>query len=102
MKGLEKLQQNASDAANLLKIMGNEYRLMILCVLLGKYMSVNELNALIPLSQSALSQHLAVLRKSQLVTTRKEAQTVYYSVTNDTPAKVIGVLKSIYCSDEED
>ncbi|MDX8385210.1 MAG: metalloregulator ArsR/SmtB family transcription factor [Gallionella sp.] len=101
MDNLETLQQNAADAANLLKAMSNESRLMILCALLGNEMSVGELNALIPLSQSALSQHLAALRKSALVTTRKEAQTVYYSVASDSPAKVIEVLKSIYCPDEE-
>ena len=101
MNGVEQLQDKAGDAACLLKTMGNESRLMILCVLLGKDMSVGELNAVIPLSQSALSQHLAVLRKSRLVITRKEAQTVYYSVVHEAPAKVIEVIKSIYCPDEE-
>ncbi len=102
MNDLERLKQNATNAAALLKTMGNESRLMILCTLLGHEMSVGELNAVIPLSQSALSQHLAGLRKAELVTTRKVAQTVYYSVANDSPAKVIEVLKSIFCPDEEE
>ena len=102
MNDLSELQKHASEAANLLKAMSNESRLMILCSLLGKEMSVSELNDLVPLSQSALSQHLASLRKSRLVTTRKASQTVFYSVANEAPAKVIAVLKSIYCPDLED
>lgn len=101
MNSLETMQKNASAAANLLKAMSNESRLMILCALLGNEMSVGQLNEMIPLSQSALSQHLAALRKLNLVSTRKEAQTVYYSVTSDAPAKIIAVLKSIYCPDDE-
>lgn len=98
---LEKLQENAGNAAELLKSMSNESRLMVLCTLLDKEMSVGELNEMIPLSQSALSQHLAALRKAGLVATRKEAQTVFYSIASESPAKVIGVLKSIYCPDDE-
>lgn len=98
--GLEKLQENAGNAADLLKSMSNESRLMILCTLLNKEMSVGDLNQVIPLSQSALSQHLASLRKSGLVASRKEAQTVFYSIASESPEKVISVLKSIYCPDE--
>ncbi len=99
MNDLKHLQANASEAASLLKSMSNESRLMILCMLLDNEMSVGELNAVVPLSQSALSQHLAALRDSGLVATRKEAQTVFYSVASESPAKIISVLKSIYCPD---
>ncbi len=94
---MEALKKNAAQAADLMKQMSNESRLMILCSLLGKELSVGELNELIPLSQSALSQHLAVLRKSGLVNTRKEAQSVFYAVTSDAPEQIIAVLKRIYC-----
>lgn len=95
--GLEALQQHAQSAATLLKVLANENRLMILCTLLDGELSVGELNVRIPLSQSALSQHLASLREAELVSTRKEAQTVYYRVQGDEAAKVIAVLQSIYC-----
>lgn len=96
-KGLEALQQHAQSAAALLKVLANENRLMILCTLLDGELSVGELNARVPLSQSALSQHLASLREAGLVSTRKEAQTVYYRVRGDEASKVIAVLQSIYC-----
>ena len=101
MNDLEVLKENASNAANLLKAMSNESRLMILCTLLGQELSVGELNEVVPLSQSALSQHLAALRNAGLVFTRKESQTIFYRVANDHPGKIITVLKGIYCPDEE-
>ena len=100
MNDMQAFQQNASEAAKLLKAMSNESRLMILCSLLGKEMTVGELNSVIPISQSALSQHLAELRKNELVITRKQAQTVFYSIASESPEKVISVLKSIYCPEK--
>ncbi len=91
------IQAHAREAANLLKAMANEHRLMILCTLIGTELCVSELNDKVPLSQSALSQHLASLREAGLVTTRKESQTVYYQVNGDAAVKIIGVLQSIYC-----
>lgn len=96
---LSRLQEHARAAANLLKALANEHRLMILCTLIGGEMSVGELNARVPLSQSALSQHLASLREAGLVQTRKEAQTVYYQLAGDEAIQVIAVLQSIYCPD---
>ncbi len=94
---LDEMQQHAQDAAALLKALANENRLMILCTLMGGEMSVGELNAKVPLSQSALSQHLASLREAGLVSTRKASQTVFYRLQGDEAAKVIAVLQSIYC-----
>lgn len=94
---LAEMQQHAQAASALLKALANENRLMILCTLIGGEMSVGELNARVPLSQSALSQHLASLRDAGLVRTRKEAQTVYYCLQGDEASKVIAVLQSIYC-----
>ncbi len=97
---LAEMQQHAQAAATLLKALSNENRLMILCTLIVGEMSVGELNARVPLSQSALSQHLASLREAGLVSTRKEAQTVYYSLQGDEAQKIIAVLQSIYCPTE--
>jgi DNA-binding transcriptional ArsR family regulator len=96
---LDEMQLHATQAANLLKALANENRLMIMCTLLSGELSVGELNAKVPLSQSALSQHLASLRDAGLVRTRKEAQTVYYQVCGDEASKIIAVLQSIYCPD---
>ncbi len=102
MNDLDLLRANARDAANFVRLMSNESRLMILCSLIDSEMSVSELNDVVPLSQSALSQHLATLRKSGLVACRKDAQKIFYSVTDDAPAKVIAVLKEIFCDQDRD
>lgn len=91
------MQMHARDAANLLKAMANEHRLMIMCTLMEGELCVGELNAKVPLSQSALSQHLANLREADLVSTRKESQTVFYKVNGTAASKIIAVLQSIYC-----
>lgn len=94
---LDAMRIHSCQAASLLKALANENRLMIMCTLLGGELSVGELNDKVPLSQSALSQHLASLREAGLVSTRKEAQTVYYRVCGDEASKIIAVLQSIYC-----
>ena len=80
------------------KAIANPYRLMILCLLLDKEMSVTELNETVPLSQSALSQHLAILRNEDLVATRKSSQVVYYSLKNEQVTEVISILHRRYCA----
>lgn len=96
---LAMMKQNAAKAAQLMKALGNESRLLILCYLDGKELSVSELNSFLDLSQSALSQHLAVLRKDGLVKTRRESQTIYYSLEGDTAKRVISTLHEMYCAD---
>lgn len=91
------IEAHSAEAATLLKSMANRSRLMILCSLVDGELSVSELNDLVPLSQSALSQHLAYLRKAGLVSTRREAQAVFYRLEGDKAIRVLGVLKSIYC-----
>lgn len=85
----------------MLKALANENRLMILCQLIGSEMTVGELTARIGLSQSAMSQHLAVLRRDALVETRREAQTIYYTLADQRAARVIQLLYDIYCSTQE-
>ena len=98
MKGdIHEMQQHAKDAANLMKQLANENRLLILCTLVEGELSVGELNKKIPLSQSALSQHLTALRKANLVQTRRESQSIYYRLQGDEAIKIISVLQSIYC-----
>lgn len=87
----------AADAADLMKALGNESRLMVLCTLVDGERSVSELNAVIPLSQSALSQQLARLRSQGLVETRRESQTIYYSLAPGPADKIIHALHEIYC-----
>ncbi len=93
----EDMQRHSKDAANLLKSLANQHRLLILCSLVAGELSVGELNEMIPLSQSSLSQHLASLRQGGLVKTRRESQTIYYSLSGDEAIKIIEVLQSIYC-----
>jgi len=95
---IEMMQQRADNAVVLLKALANERRLFILCHLLNEgEMCVGEMNKKLGLSQSALSQHLAWLRKDNLVTTRKEAQTVFYSLKSDEVKEIINLLDNIYC-----
>lgn len=90
------IKTNAKQASKLLKAMSNEKRLLILYYLEDVELSVSELNAQLDLSQSALSQHLAVLRKEGLVSTRRASQTIYYSLNEAKAAEVIQTLQSIY------
>jgi DNA-binding transcriptional ArsR family regulator len=89
---------NAQSAAKWLKAIANPYRLMILCQLLENELSVTQLNENVPLSQSALSQHLAVLRAEDLVATRKSSQIVYYTLKNEQVTEVISILYKRYCA----
>ena len=91
------MQTHAADAAGLMKALGNESRLMVLCMLIEGEQSVSDLNDMIPLSQSALSQQLARLRKQGLVKTRRESQAIYYSLTDGPADRVINLLHEIYC-----
>lgn len=95
------MQVQACEAAGFLKILANERRLMILCELLKGERSVGELEDIVGLSQSALSQHLARLRSSQLVKTRRESQTIYYRIADPGVTKIIGALYDLYCSPEK-
>lgn len=91
------MELHAADAAGLMKALGNESRLMILCVLAEGERSVSDLNSIVPLSQSALSQQLARLRQQNLVKTRRESQTIFYSLATGPADRVINLLHDIYC-----
>lgn len=91
------IQPHATQAAALLKAIAHEERLLILCALAQGEKSAGDLWQLSTLSQSAFSQHLAVLRKEQLVTVRKEAQMVFYCLDHPIVLQLLAVLKQSLC-----
>ena len=95
---IEELRKHAGEAANLLKTLASENRLLILCTLAEGEMAVSELNDRIDLSQSGLSQQLAILRRDGLVIARRQSQAIFYSLAQSSAIRVIEVLKEIYCA----
>ncbi len=94
----ERLEENADKAATLLKSMSHPGRLMILCHLASGECPVSVLNQAVPLSQSALSQHLAGLRKAGIVDTRREGQAIYYRLSSPAVSGILETLYRIYCT----
>jgi DNA-binding transcriptional ArsR family regulator len=96
--GIAELERKAAEAAALLTLLANENRLLILCRLaVAGEMSVGDLAEAVDLSQSALSQHLAKMREDGLLATRRVAQTVFYRIADPNAARLLALLKSIYC-----
>jgi len=93
-------EEKAKEASSLLKMMGNEVRLQILCSLIDERLTVGEINQLISISQSALSQHLAKLRADNLVTTERDGLNIYYSVSRTVVAKLLKVLQEEFCPND--
>lgn len=92
------MQQGAEQAAAMLRTLGNEHRLLLLCLLIEHgEMSVGELHACVELSQSALSQHLARMREDGLVTYRREAQTLRYRIADPRVEGLVATLKRLFC-----
>ena len=94
---IQNIAEQSTAASSFLKAFSNKNRLMVLCHLVDKELSVTELNEKLPLSQSALSQHLAVLRKEGLVSTRREAQTIYYRLGDQKASDLIYTLHRMFC-----
>lgn len=91
------MRPHAAKAAALLKALANEQRLMILCNLVAGPLSVGQLNDRVRLSQSALSQHLGVLREAGVVATTRESQSVIYSLPPGAATRIIGLLHREFC-----
>jgi DNA-binding transcriptional ArsR family regulator len=91
------MQPHAAQAAEFLKALANEQRLMILCQLLQGPLAVGEINERVALSQSALSQHLAVLRQAGIVATTRESQTVRYSLPAGVVTRLMEILYEEFC-----
>jgi len=89
----------ADKASELLRVLSNPKRLLILCYLSDGELSVQQLQVATDLGQSTVSQQLAILRGEKLVTARREAQSVYYSLASDETLAIIGTLQSLYAPD---
>jgi ArsR family transcriptional regulator, virulence genes transcriptional regulator len=97
---LADFEASAGKAADLLRTLGNEKRLLILCQLGPGERQAGVLQAPLGLSQSALSQHLAVLREAGVVATRRDGQTIWYRIADPAAVQVIETLASIFCPDK--
>jgi len=93
-------EESAGRAAALLRLLSNEKRLMVLCQLTDGELSVGEIQSRVGLSQSALSQHLALLRDEGVVATRRESQTIYYRVADHAAMRIIQTLAELFCPPE--
>lgn len=93
---IECVKNNASKASKILKALSNHRRLLIVCALSHGEKCVGELEDIVGISQSALSQHLAKLREDNLVATRRDAQTIYYSVSSAAVPELLLCLSQIY------
>src|SRR5690606_11611463 len=96
---VEDMARHAGEAAALLKALAHPARLLVLCQLVQGERSVGELQPITGLSMSALSQHLAVLREMELVTTRRQSQTINYSLADGPAAGVLDALYTAYCGE---
>ncbi len=95
---IQDLKASSAEAEELLKALANSHRLMILCELKDGERSVSALERVVPLTQSALSQHLAKLREGGFVATRREAQTIYYRLADTRVTRLIEVLHELFCA----
>jgi len=94
---IAKINPHAGDAAELLTVLANSNRLMVLCNLLNGEMAVLPLAEAVGMTQSALSQQLAKLRALKLVDTRRDGRTIYYRLASEKVARVLATLYDIYC-----
>ncbi|MBT4381367.1 MAG: winged helix-turn-helix transcriptional regulator [Gammaproteobacteria bacterium] len=95
---LETMQTSATRASDMLKLLGHPHRLMVLCELKMGEKSVSELANKVGVSQSPLSQHLARMRYEDVVETRRDGQTVYYSLKEGEASLLIESLYEIFCA----
>lgn len=91
------MERAADQASELLKALSNRHRLLIICQLIEGERSVGELAEFLNLRDSTVSQHLALLRKDGLVSARREAQTIYYSIASEPAREVLKTLYQVYC-----
>ncbi len=97
MRVAQKMESRAGEVSAVLKGLANKNRLMIVCTLAGGEHSVAELEDLLGIRQPTLSQQLTALREACIVLTRREGKHVFYRLSDEKPAKVVGALYEIYC-----
>jgi DNA-binding transcriptional ArsR family regulator len=95
---IKQMRKAAGEVSDFLKALGNENRLLVLCILLDGEKNVSDINAEIDLSPSALSQHLAWLREAGLVKTRRVSQTIFYQLADKRVIEILMVLKKLFCN----
>jgi len=95
---LAEVMEHIDEAAGLLKALASDQRLLVMCCLLEGPLSVGEINTRVPLSQSALSQHLGILREAGVVTTRRESQTIYYALADGPATEIMTTLHASFCA----
>ncbi len=96
---LARMMKNARRASDFLKALAHENRLLLLCLLSERERSVTELEELLSLRQTTVSQQLARLRLDGLVTTRRDGKTIYYSVADASTLKFVEVIYDMFCSE---
>jgi len=92
------MERAADEASDLLKALSNRHRLLIICQLIDGERSVGELAESLDLRDSTVSQHLSLLRKDALVTARRDAQTIYYSIVSEPAREILKTLYQVYCA----
>ncbi len=95
--GMEDMRAAADDASGLLRALANRHRLLILCRLVDGERSVGDLAAALGIRDSTVSQHLALLRRDGLVRTRRDGQTIWYTISSAPARAVIEVLYRCFC-----
>jgi len=95
---MAEVREHAGEAAAFLKALANDQRLLVLCALLDGPLSVGDINERVPLSQSALSQHLSVMRDAGLVTTARKSQTIHYALARGPALQIMEVLYAAFCA----
>ncbi len=96
----DEMESMAEEASSLLLAMSNPKRLLIMCNLLDGELNVAQLGKLVNLNQSALSQQLGKLRALKLVSTRRDAQQIFYRLASPEVIEVLSTLNRLYCSDD--
>ena len=99
---MEEMKAKAKEVANLLKVLANENRLLILCELSKEPMSVSALLKKLEITQSGISQHLSILKANGILDYDKKAQTIVYSVKDERIYKIMETLKNTYCNNSEE
>ncbi|MEN8721778.1 MAG: metalloregulator ArsR/SmtB family transcription factor [Alphaproteobacteria bacterium] len=94
---IDDMKQAAAEAATLMQALSNQNRLLLLCALVDGEQSVGALADLLNLRQTSVSQQLALLRKDGFVKTRREGQTIFYSLDGDEASQIIEILNKLYC-----
>ncbi len=101
MMDLDNIQENSARAAAVLKLLAHPQRLLLLCALVTREHTVSELEELTGLSQSAMSQHLARLREEGIVSARRDAQRIFYSLSDAKVAAILETMHALYCAEED-